>query len=206
MTRFYIYLHCKPNGDPFYVGKGCDKWYRRSHQLKYGRNRFHKNTVAKYGAENIEIFVFFCDSEQQALLDEAQHIAQLRSDGYALVNLTDGGEGMSGFRHSEEAKKKAGARQKNIWTGRKHSEETRKKMSESRRGNKNAVGGKGPLGTKRTDEFRARMSEIAKGRTFSEETRLKMSQAQKRRNAIAAQSGVEPVYKSAPPIYRSSES
>jgi hypothetical protein len=25
MISFYTYLHLKPNGDPFYVGKGCSK-------------------------------------------------------------------------------------------------------------------------------------------------------------------------------------
>lgn len=90
MTQYYTYLHCKPNGDPFYVGKGCGK--RRSHDL-VRRNKYHQNIVAKYGKENIGVFVFLCESEKQAFADEIQQIAQLRREGYELCNLTDGGDG-----------------------------------------------------------------------------------------------------------------
>lgn len=64
--QFYTYLHCKPNGDPFYVGKGCDTGSgRRSHAFGQ-RTKHHKNVVAKYGRDNIKVFVFPCESEAQA--------------------------------------------------------------------------------------------------------------------------------------------
>lgn len=99
--QFYTYLHCKPDGTPFYVGKGAD---RRSHSNK-SRNKHHKNTTAKYGWENILVYVFPCDSEAQALADEIQQIAQLRREGYGLCNLTDGGEGCSGLVHTFETRR-----------------------------------------------------------------------------------------------------
>jgi len=49
--------------------------------------------VSKHGKNNILIYVFPCDSEQQALADEIQQIAQLRAEGYKLANKSDGGEG-----------------------------------------------------------------------------------------------------------------
>lgn len=107
IKKFYTYLHCKPNGDPFYVGKGNGK---RSHDFTCGRNQHHKNIVAKYGKENVGVFVFDCDSEAQALADEVQQIAQLREEGYELCNMTDGGEGASGFKH--QAKKNISAARK----------------------------------------------------------------------------------------------
>ena len=192
-TKFYTYFHIRNDtGIVFYVGKGMGNraWFRINRSLHW------RNIVNKHGYA-VEIADRF-DDEQDAYAHERYLIASLRALGVNLCNQTDGGGGPSGCKCTEETKKKHSDTQKKTWTGRKHSVETKRKMSESRIGNKNAVGGKGPLGTKRTEEFKARMAEIAKTRTFSAETRLKMSENQKRRYAVAmaAQSGVEPVYKS----------
>lgn len=126
MKQFYTYLHCKPDGTPFYVGKGCDRGrYKRSHKLNC-RGLHHKNIVTKYGRKNIGIFVFHCISESQALADEMQQISQLRREGYALCNISDGGD------------------QPPSMLGRKLSPETCAKMSTARMGNKNSLGKKLP--------------------------------------------------------------
>lgn len=88
---FYTYLHCRPDGTPFYVGKGKGK--RAFNLLR--RNPHHRNVVTKYGANNILVFVFPCESEDEALSDEIQQIAQLRAAGFDLANQTDGGDGVS---------------------------------------------------------------------------------------------------------------
>jgi len=90
-VQFYTYLHCRPDGTPFYVGKGFGG---RAHNLTR-RNPHHRNIIVKHGKENIWVFVFPCDSEYQALSDEVRQIAQLRREGYALCNQTDGGDGVS---------------------------------------------------------------------------------------------------------------
>jgi len=89
--QFYTYLHCRPDGSPFYVGKGRGK---RAFDLRR-RNPHHRNVVAKYGQENIKVFVFPCGSEIESLSDEVLQISQLRRDGCELVNQTDGGDGVS---------------------------------------------------------------------------------------------------------------
>lgn len=99
---YYTYLHCKPDGEPFYVGKGVDKFYEghgtdRRCFSKKNRNKHHRNITAKYGWENILVYVFPCISEVQAFADEIQQIAQLRREGFKLVNITDGGEGPTGW-------------------------------------------------------------------------------------------------------------
>ncbi len=95
MKEFYTYIHCRPDDTPFYVGKGSG---RRSHYFSRTiRSVYHGNIVSKYGVENIGVFVFPCDSEQQAFDDERQQIAQLIRDGYKLCNMTEGGEGTSGY-------------------------------------------------------------------------------------------------------------
>lgn len=130
---FYTYLHCKPDGIPFYVGKGKG---RRSTDFT-SRNRYHKRIVAKYGGQNILVFVFPCESERQALDDEIQHILQLKGEGYSLANLTDGGEGMSGYIAPPELRKKRSINAIGNKNGCKsRSPETRAKIAASKTGKK----------------------------------------------------------------------
>ena len=189
--QFYTYLHCKPNGEPFYVGKGSGK---RAFDFSI-RTKFHSGIVSRYGRNNIQVYVFFCETEKQAFADEKQQIAQLRTEGYKLANLTDGGEGSSGyklslaarekmsksrkgntnslgFKHSEETKRKVSA----AIRGRVHSEETKKKIAEAMMGNKYSLGYKhspesvlrsssSHIGKKRSAETRRRISEANSGKT-----------------------------------------
>lgn len=213
--QFYTYLHCKPNGDPFYVGKGCGG---RSHDFHNGRNQYHKNIVLKYGRKNILVYVFNCDSEDQAISDEIQQIAQLRREKIHLANLTDGGDGISGWRHTEEslAKLKAALTGKkkhpisdahktaisNSLIGNKHllgkspSLETRRKISESSTGRLHSeeskekmslaqMGNQHWLGKKHSDETKMKMSLYGKGRPKSDEHKRKLSVAAKLRVANA---------------------
>ena len=155
--QFYTYLHCKPNGDPFYVGKGHGK---RSHNLFISsRNKFHKNIVAKYGAEHIGVFVFPCDSETEAFSDEIRLIAQLRTEGWELANRTEGGEGPRGRILSPEHRRNMSV----AAMGRKMSPETKAKLSATNRGRKLSA------------ETRAKMSAAATGKAVSPETRAKLS-------------------------------
>lgn len=127
MTIFYTYLHCKPDGTPFYVGKG---YGNRCSKFKC-RNLHHKNIVSKYGVNNIEIYVFNRDSEKHALDTEIKWIKQLRMDGYVLVNQTDGGDGSTGYKASDETKAKLSAIHKGnkYLLGRKRSKEAKEKTS-----------------------------------------------------------------------------
>lgn len=125
-------MHLKPNGDPFYVGKGTG---RRAYAFGR-RNSHHKNIVEKYGRNNIIVCIFPCDSEKQAFADEIKKIYQLRKDGFKLANVTSGGEGVSGLRQkiSEDQKRKlsiAGMGNKNC-LGWRHTKETKEKMYASR--------------------------------------------------------------------------
>jgi hypothetical protein len=166
-SQFYTYLHCKPNGDPFYVGKG--KKYR-AYNLNREHNRFHQNTVNKYGKENILIFIFDCETEEQALEDEVKYIYQLRKEGYALVNLTQGGEGITGLKHSVETKtllsKKA--------TGRKHSPERNAAQSARMKGSPSPH-----KGMRHSEETKIRISKSSKGRIKTDEERVAISERQK---------------------------
>lgn len=158
MTKqFYVYTHAKPDGSIFYVGKGLKA---RVNKIQRPHNSYHTNIVKKYGKENIIVRTMLCRSEQHALDLEVRMIAALRNGGVELVNLTDGGEGNSGWVVSQESRKRMSIAKKNM------SPETRAKISMAK---------KNP-----SLETRAKMSAAQKARPpISEATRAKMSLAQK---------------------------
>lgn len=88
--------------------------------------------MAKYGEENFTLEIIdFADTYDELKEKEKYWIKQYNSTDRTIgYNLTEGGDGTFGKKHSEETKDKI--RQKAI--GRKHSEETKKRMSESRTG------------------------------------------------------------------------
>jgi hypothetical protein len=105
IVTYYAYIHRKPNGIPFYVGKGT---LRRANSLKQ-RNPYYLATVKKYGVENIVVNSFECNSEEDAFELEMFLIECLKESGIKLTNCTNGGEGASGYVHSEEVRAKMSA-------------------------------------------------------------------------------------------------
>jgi hypothetical protein len=137
--KHYVYIHYKADDDqPFYVGKGVG---RRS-TSKLSRSKYWNNIVNKhsYYAEITDYF----HTNQEALNREKSLIASMRYSGITLCNLTDGGEGSTGYRHTEEARNKIGKAaigNKNT-LGRKLSEEHKKAIVEASIGNKYCSGKK----------------------------------------------------------------
>jgi hypothetical protein len=71
--------------------------------------------------------------EELAFLVEMECIDQLKKLGVNLCNMTNGGEGASGSKRSQETKNKLSAIRKNLpnsMLGKKHKTESRKKQSE----------------------------------------------------------------------------
>jgi hypothetical protein len=154
---FCTYAHYTPQGRLFYIGKGSSE--RRAHYMQ-GRNNYWNKIVAKYGTPEVQILASW-DTEEEAFSHEVLLISCFRDMGHELVNLTDGGDGTSGYKqsnghkekiakakigksaiwnigrkHSEETKRKCGV--KNI--GRVHTKEEKQKRAAKLIGNKNAVG------------------------------------------------------------------
>lgn len=129
--QFYTYLHTKPDGTIFYIGKGQAK---RAYDL-VKRNIHWLRVVNKHGKPNVEILAYW-DTEQEALDHEVLLISCFRDMGYVLANLTDGGEGSSGFKHSQESIEKIAKIKRdnptNYWLGKTRSEETKQKISAAR--------------------------------------------------------------------------
>lgn len=90
---FYIYIKTRPDGRPFWVGKGIS--YRAF--ATEGRNSYYNKIVKKYGLSNINTIIFPIGDEQATFLEEQRLIAYFRALGCKLANLTAGGEGTFGL-------------------------------------------------------------------------------------------------------------
>ncbi len=103
MNNFYVYTHSKPDGSVFYVGKGSGN--RCNSQAN--RNNHHRNITKKYGLGNIEVSIVANNlSEPDAFALEIALILNLTEAGFKLANLTAGGEGPTGLKHTDEARLK----------------------------------------------------------------------------------------------------
>jgi group I intron endonuclease len=112
---FYIYLIFNKENGKIYVGKTNNPKYRLRTHLKIakgGREKYPRMfsvihaAINKYGKEN---FVFKLIektiTESEILIKESQWIKSLKDSGYILYNLTDGGDGVSGWHHTEKTKR-----------------------------------------------------------------------------------------------------
>lgn len=102
---------------------------------KYGNNDHFTNAINYYGWDNFDHIVIARGlTEEEAKWLEIELIRELdttnRDKGY---NITKGGEGTNGYKHTEETRKNIGK----IHKGKTLSEETRKKLSESHKGKNN---------------------------------------------------------------------
>lgn len=129
-NNFYVYLHIrKDNGQPFYVGIGSTKWNRVN--SKKNRNQWWLNIVKKYDYDSI--FLEENLTENQSFELEKYWIKRIGRKDLGLgvlVNLTDGGEGKSGCKHTEETINKIKEKRKTQIITDKH----RQKISESSKG------------------------------------------------------------------------
>jgi len=121
---------------------------------------FH-SALRKYGADNFEWGIIAeCDDIDELNRLEIYFIGwyDTYNNGY---NMTMGGEGISGWKHTEEAKRKNSEAHKggnHPMYGKHPTEETRKKLSVSKKGENNPNYDKHP-----TEETRRKMSEANKG-------------------------------------------
>jgi hypothetical protein len=156
VNNFYVYEHARADTSrPFYIGKGCGDRAKS----KQGRNPYWKNVVAKAGGYSIRVVASGLD-EELALLAEIEAIAAYRARGFVLTNATDGGEGMSGYIHSPES---------------------RRKISESQTGLKRPNVSLALAGVPKSDVHRAHLAKAKLGSKASVETRAKMSLMRKGR-------------------------
>ena len=161
---FYTYAHYTPQGRLFYIGKGQgDRAY-----AFYQRGIYWKNIVQKYGTPNVEILANW-DVEQDAFDHEKLLISCFKDMGYKLANLTDGGEGTSGYKHTAEQREnnRRARLGKPVWNiGIPCKEETKIKLSIVKTGS--IPWNKGvPSGLKHSEEFKRKLSDLHKGNKYN---------------------------------------
>jgi len=185
MTTFYVYIYQDPERNvPMYVGKGCGGRYK--FHIKKATNIRFKNriiTLKNMGMEPI-VNVVKCASENDALLEEIRLIKLYGRKDLGLgtlYNMTDGGEGSSGWKPSEQTKKKIGDKNRNpsaitrakqsAWV---RTDVLRQKISEAQRKTQASM----------TEEQRAARSLRQSKENLSIETRNLMSKSAKERPAV----------------------
>lgn len=192
---FYVYVYIDPrNNQPFYVGKGkgrrykqhlqnskSDLYYKETNKLKINKIR----KILKLGLEPlIEIHQTECEESSFRLeMDLIKKYGRIDNKTGILTNLTDGGEGQSGWKPDDAYREKmseCAKGEKNGMAGKKHSEEAKDKMrkkaigrnipieirekwSRERSGEKNAFYGK-----KHSKESLEKISKNRKGKCLGE--------------------------------------
>jgi len=128
-------------------------------------NSYFHRAIRKYGKENFDWKIIAeCDSLEELNKIEIEMIEKHNTfeDGY---NLTKGGEGKVGCKHTEASKRKMSESSKggkNGMYGKHHSEETKKKLSKSHKGEKNYLYGK-----HHSEEMKRKISEATIGNKTS---------------------------------------
>ena len=134
---FYTYAHIDPRTNEVrYVGKGKD---RRAYSLTQ-RSGHHKNWIQHLKSLNLKPIIQIIKkdiTEIEALHMEILLIDEYKREGIRLTNSTNGGEGSSGYKHTEKSLLKMSELKKGKDPhnkGKPSSKETKKRLSDSHKG------------------------------------------------------------------------
>lgn len=137
--KSYTYKISNTLNGKYYIGKSIlpeKRWndhlsIARTGKLKDGTFQALHAAIKKYKQENF-LFIILNEhmSEQEALLEEKLLIKLAKDNGDKIYNLTDGGEGVSGYKHTSETRKILSEKAK----GRIISDETKLKQSKTMTG------------------------------------------------------------------------
>lgn len=180
--EYTIYLRTNLVNGKQYVGQTCD--FKRREYNWYNTNwsyagKLINNARKKYGVDSFKTSILdVVKTQDESNEMETYYIKLFNTKTPNGYNLTDGGEGSTGYNISDETRKRISEATKgenNPFYGKHHTEETieklknrvitdetRKKISEAAKGRPSAFKGK-----HHTEETKKRLSEIKKGRHFS---------------------------------------
>jgi group I intron endonuclease len=164
------------------VGALSDRITRHLCAVRKGReNVYFHNAIRKHGESNFRWSILCeCSSVDELSKMEKHYIGLCRSnDANYGYNLTVGGEGCEGYRHTKanknlmaEQKKGMYVGEKNPMFGKHHLAETKRKLSETKAGSNHPFYGK-----PRSEITRKRIGDSNKGKVITAETRKKLSDA-----------------------------
>jgi len=134
----YKYDEYKFDFEPIYVGKGrSNRPKNHIYKFKNGRTYFYKKLINLVGSGYDPLWIIIRNNltEKEAFDEEIRLIKLIgrKNTGGSLSNLTDGGEGQTGYKHREESKLKTSNSLKSNteWVNKMKSKEHRDKLSKS---------------------------------------------------------------------------
>jgi len=169
---FYVYLYLDPvDLQPFYVGKGKGK--RRYFHLKGNKFNLHfDRKIKKIQKEGLEpLIIIYQDQliEEDAFALEKELIVFYGRKDLGLgtlYNMTDGGEGISGFSHSDETKNAIRIAHMGVLKSEESKKNMRKPKSEEHKKN---------MRKPKSEEHKKAISTALTGMPLSEEHKKAMS-------------------------------
>ena len=172
-----VYRHIRlDKNEPFYIGIG--KTEKRAYE-KIKRNKFWHNIIDK---TNYEVEILFDNLSWEDAGEKEKEFIKLygkrNNKTGILVNITDGGGGKLGTKHTEESKRKISEESKN----RKRTPRSDETKAKLRLANLGKIGSH--TGFKHTEETKQKLRELNlgkvgpnKGNHMSEETKFKLSKS-----------------------------
>lgn len=161
MTIYYTYAYVRKNGTPYYIGKGSGNRAWAKHTFRIPSNL---NQIVILESNLTEIGAFALERRMIRW-----HGRKDLGTGI-LRNHTDGGEGVSGFSHSDETKRLLSIQQ----LGKPKSAAAILKRQQTRKKNNKKIGG-----WKHSEKHKQRMSSIMSGRKQSLEHLANLSAVRK---------------------------
>lgn len=202
--RFYVYYLRRSDKEdlfepgkkcPFYVGKGCNG--RLGEHRKEAIGLLHKPGRKSYKIHVIhKLWKLGLDFEEEVIIDNLteqdafdleigaiEMYGRYDNNTGILSNLTDGGEGNSGWIPHKETRNKIG----NIHRGKPLSEEHKKKLRQALVGKSHSEERKeknrqGHLGKPKSEETKEKLRQAHLGKRHSEETKEKLRKAKSGKN------------------------
>lgn len=194
----YIYALCDPDTQEVrYVGKTDDiqKRYEQHIWIKTSPNTYRKSWIKSLQKQGKQPLIKVLEEVNASIWKERERwwIAEMRRQGARLTNLTNGGDGIDGLRHTPESLKKMSEAHKGYVT----SPETRAKLRETSKAYASQ------------DEVKKKTSQIHTGKEVSDATRAKLSASrigmefspEHRANLSSARKGKTPGNKGKPTSY-----
>ena len=182
INHWIIYMYTFPNGKR-YIGKTKNSLHRRqgANFKRYENCKLLWNAIQKYGEDNIVQEILFENDmtdeyaarlEQICILLFKTNANKFSSEPYGY-NLTDGGDGMNGWKPDEERYEQLVEQMRSFHEKRRgthHTEEAKKKMSDAKKGKKHPM----------SDETKKKISIANSKENMSEETKIRRSKAVKK--------------------------